>query len=1042
MNIKSIRILPAVALLSLSAGAFAQTFPEPPVIYRQLTSAHYSKPAQPSGPNNPLYPTTPHVPSFRTTRDGRLGMKLVPAGGITLLMPEKLNNYVYLSTNSTYSNDFSYSYVMSHSGFAYMTSNSNGTATSENDQLFKPDGRSCSLTHMVIYDPTGTGTSVNPHSDASNNDVYDIFVVAGVNYYSNDPIAPNHNGFTVTPVEVTVSHPKTTDAKIISFVRTGPVAANAFTSVWPGGSIHEQMVCGDGRLIVFRFGPCTYTWTNNSTTPPRTNTGNYQLSYSYYPSGAPCNPTKWTTVYPISHAPYDPQINHLFKFAMQPFRDPANNPIPDGLDIGGTYPWIDRDARNIFFTANHGALRYGSGSSNYWTNSRYPCSSVDGMSSLTEGNDGTRGICVAGLWTHGKVVMIDTLNNDMDYEAGSGGDCREQSVTFYTNTESNPLPYMTPTVNIGGGRVDYINGEPAGDNQNSTIIESLENIFNYNRYASPLRINDVVWPLHNAKHSDDLVFDDYVDPDVFINADMNGLTAFTINYTPRGNPLSGNSYNYYDGWNNSNHSFDQPVLLQNAACAPTNRWTIPTYGSVVGGGRLEPIAMGGIHGKGFWLTGSNSLQFTIPTQTGSETFAGHNWYVGLFVDCRFSDDTKPRTLLNFPDGSKICLAGLSQVQYYSGSTLVKTISLTNNSHIATLYSEGWNHLAWQIKNGGTNIDFLLDGLVYDTYTSNNPLFQLSNGTLTVGYNTSVSGNGFRGWIDDFKVIAHTVDPETACNEAGGTLVGLPSGYTDYLTNFVACYPSNTMTAISNLLLNSGQTAYPTYANYINYSADYMAPPSATPSTTNMVSVRDAIRFPEGPLFWNAPRPDSSKNQTCLTCHSSQGLGGLTLTALSNNVTTEDQDTRRQPFQPYPFVSGNIPPGLVTFTGLPSSGTNTGSNSVPVDDWLLPTFSNVVVNSFTLVDASNTNNMVDLTPLTNNQVVMTNSYPGVTNFAIRANLSSEQGNVTLKFNRGSSITPTANPYLIYLPRLPIGANKISATPTVGVGSNVTISFTVK
>ena len=1036
---KNTYLLLLAVQLFFGVSASAQTnalLPPPPAIWREVTGITNS---YPGGKKVPVV-TRPHVPALRITRDGRVGLRVISGCGFALLMPEKLTNYALLSGSS---NPTNLSYIMSSTNYAYV-GNANSSQNPTNFYSV-PAGAVGVIDHVTLYDPTPEfhmpGETVNP-TNINGNDVYLLTVIAGYKYDAASPTNANKEQLFSTAVTLTVTNPKTSFAKISSVQTARPVAGPLLSMT----AFREPNVVGDGRLIVMRgAGPLPWVDPDTGARHPSTGTSNqsFDICYSYYTNGSPCDLNQWTNIIPISHAPYDSRINNLFGFAMQPFRDAAGTPIPDGLDIGGTYPWMDRDAKNLFLTTISDTFRYSV--NGVWTNvnySRYGQTKAPEETNLdiisVELADGTRGVCFAGLWSHGKMVMLDNLNNDLDYAMADGGSLGERMAHLFNSNAGVPVGSGPDWLRLGAGRVNSDPSMPVGDNRNSTIIDSPESLFNYRKFAVPTTIGDVVWPLHNAKNSDDVMFDDFVDPNGFIVANMAGASTFGLQNVLKSTGNTNWTINYFSGWDGANDSWDLPVRLQNAATATTNYWIVPTNGIVIGSasgqtpvGRLEPAATGGIHGKGFWMTGSNGVQFNMAAQP--QGVATNNWYVGIFVDCRFDNDGVNRRLLTFPDASSVCLIGRTNIQYRNpGGTYVRTITLpaynAGSAFPDMMPSNGWAHLAWQIRNGGTNVDFLLNGLVYDSYTNTASLFQMTVGSMTVGQPSGSGLSSFKGWIDEFIVLAHTLDPESACNHAGGTLVGLPAGYTNYLADFAAKFPITTHNAISVLLLNSGQTAYPTYANYYNYTKDYAAHLGSIPN--GAVSVRQAVHFPEGPLFWNAPRPDSIKNQFCLTCHTSDGNEGLSLAALMLNTNVNaDADNRRQPFQPYARVFGNIPTNFVDSTGLPTVATN-ASGGKYIDDWLLPMFTNVTVTSFTLVDATHN---VDLVLLTNNITVYLANYPAVTNFAIRANLNSEQGSVTLTYDNQTPVTRTAIPYSITLGDTSnTFEHNVTAVPSAGAG----------
>ena len=1038
---KSTHVLLFATLLFLGVSAVAQTnalLPQPPAIWREVTGITNTT----SGANPVV--TRPHVPAFRITRDGRVGLRVISGVGFALLMPEKLTNFVLQTQNAIATNN---SYVMSSTTYMY----ANGSDSSHNPTNFYRVATNSlgGLDHVTLYDPTPEfpmpGETVNP-TNINGNDVYHLTVIAAYDYATNDPTYPNKVQFFATPVTLTVTNPKTANASISSLTAGTPVVGPSLGMT----EFREPNVVGDGRLIVMR-GANALPWVDPDTGVRHPSTGgsnqSFDICYSYYTNGAPCDVNQWTNIIPITHAPYDTRINNLFGFAMQPFRDAAGTLIRKDADIAGTYPWIDRDAKNLFFTVVSDTLRYSVvGNWNNTNYSRYGQTNVpeDALTFNAEEASPTRGICFAGLWSHGKMVMIDNLNNDTDYAMDDGNHLGERMVHLFNSNSGVSMGSKPDWLRLGAGRVNSDSAMPKGDNRNSTVIDSVESALNYRKFAVPTTVGDVVWPLHNAKNSDDLMFDDFVDPNGFIVANMAGATTFSVGTVTKSTGNTNYNINYYNGWNSTNHSWDQPVRLQNAATATTNYWAVPTDGLVIGtasstpAGRLEPAATGGIHGKGFWLTGSNGLQFTVGSQP--QNVSSNDWYAGIFVDCRFPNDNTARVLLTFPDGSSIRLIGRKEIRYFNtdGTTSINTINLpaynASSAFPDMMPTNGWAHLAWQIRNGGKAVDFLLNGLLYDSYTPGTAIFQLTPGNLTVGQPASSSVSGFNGWIDDFIILAHTLDPESACNHAGGTLVGLPDGYAGYLMDFATNFPASTHVAISNLLVNNGQTAYPNYANYYNYTKDYAAHLGSIP--TGAVSLRQAIHFPEGPLFWNAPRPNSTKNQFCLTCHTSDGLEGLTPDALMLHTNVNaDADDRRQPFQPFARVFGNIPTNFVDSTSLPSSATNASGAGQYIDDWLLQTFTNVTVKTYTLVDATHN---VDLTPLNNGDTVNLASYPAPS-YAIRANLDSEQGSVTLTYKGQGSVTNNVIPYSITLSNIPAGFSSHSLTAVPSKGATNTISF---
>src|SRR5262249_55223749 len=138
----------------------------------------------------------------------------------------------------------------------------------------------------------------------------------------------------------------------------------------------------------------------------------------------------------ITHAPYDTRINTKFGFAMAPFRDAEGTLLPDGKDLGGSDPLIDREARNLFFEAINDQLPH-PGADGTYNYRRYPqTQGPQDPADYLQGEDGGKhqGVSFAGLWSHGKIVTIDNLSNDVDYAIGQGD----------TAVASDPNPVTGP----------------------------------------------------------------------------------------------------------------------------------------------------------------------------------------------------------------------------------------------------------------------------------------------------------------------------------------------------------------------------------------------------------------------------------------------------------------------------------------------------------------------------------------------------------------------------------------------------------------------
>jgi hypothetical protein len=212
------------------------------------------------------------------------------------------------------------------------------------------------------------------------------------------------------------------------------------------------------------------------------------------------------------------------------------------------------------------------------------------------------------------------------------------------------------------------------------------------------------------------------------------------------------------------------------------------------------------------------------------------------------------------------------------------------------------------------------------------LFRFVPGTFRVG--AAPGKAGVQGWIDEVKVLASGPDAEVACNHARGTLIGFPSTYVGSWKAIAAQYPAASHAAISTRLTNAGETAFDLYACYHDYVNETGAHLRNIPTGTT--SVRRAMIFPESPLSWSQPRPDSSRNAFCLGCHVTGQRASLTPAALTFDGTkTVATDPRRQPLQPPRLVFGNVPSGYVPETSLPAASTTAPAGGLSLDAWVFP-----------------------------------------------------------------------------------------------------------
>ncbi len=985
----------ALLIAALASSVSAQN-PEHPAITRSVTGI------EESGYDRP------HIPPFKTSADGRIGVSMKGLGGgsrqFYLLKPEGLATHFSESPDGVSILDLANPYLV------------------PNNDLH---GSNSGAVHVGLWDPSEVpGARPNPYSMGDGKDYYDLVVICAARY--NNAADPGSNYMTIwkTPILVTVTNPKTDLAAIDDIT----VVSTSGSPPFKATNMFEPQISSDGKLVVGRIANSQHEWTDPVSGIAQT--PRYaDVVYSYSVSG---DASGWDAVMPIAHAPYDSRINQQYGFAMNLFRDPEGNIIPDNHDIKGTYPWMSRDGSLIGFTTV-GARLHDSGVP------RYPNTPLLGFPDDITGEAGgkTRGQIIMGLWTRGKMVLMDNVLNGTDFGL-QVGDEKQRLVTLY-EPNSGPAGNESGIIRVGSGRQANGSGWPANVSTNTTFFDTLESLVSYDAGLKIRTPFDVVWRISNGRATEEFSFDDYTHLDGFIVSHMSAALTYGVTSTNNVNMA------YHDGWNSGSDTFSNPIKFENAACATDDRWTLPASGEAFGNMRVEPVALGGIHGKGAWVDGNSGLKYTIAAQP--QNIGNSNWYVSVFADCRFNDDGTDRLLFAFPDQTSVQLRGRSHVVYKDaagGDAAIINLP-------TTLPDTAWSHLAVQVLNGGYEVEFYLNGLLYHRWT--NPiqnLFQMEPGELSLAKIDGGSETGFRGWLDEFKVFASAMNPENAANHAGGTIVGFNSDYTGPLTAESDLYPDWAHEELSAFLSSQGEPTFDYYVNWSDYSDDDAAHLLNIPG--DVVSLRGSFLFPEGPLFHDAPRPQSTQNKFCLTCHTGTSLDGLALAALSLDTSIAALDPRRQPSQQPSQLGGIIPSNWID--GSPPAGADLGLNGTLFDEWILPALADTTLETttFTLVDATTGNQLMEIEDGT----VLDYGKLGSPKVNIVANVNSAQGSVRFDFAGNSNYqTDSAPPYALFGSageglldnELLDGIHTLTATPYTGpsgggtAGTPKTINFTV-
>ncbi len=418
------------------------------------------------------------------------------------------------------------------------------------------------------------------------------------------------------------------------------------------------------------------------------------------------------------------------------------------------------------------------------------------------------GRTLLGLWTRGKMILMDNMINHMDSMEDVRETSHREALLYHPSATDDGYK------RAGDTRSRDIDVMPSGNVPNSTFFDSNEHRFNYLENMVPISPTDATWLMSTGRSTDEVTFDDYLNVNGFIVSHM--VQALRMN-TQNGIRVILNGH------------------IQNSATSLN--WNKPTSGQMIGDGRAEIIANGGIKGKGYWLDGNTiGLRYNIGAQP--QDVLNSPWHYSMFIDSR--NNAGERSLITFPEGSEIRLQNNDRIAFIDNAGAeVHTVNT-----ITPLPQSGWTHLAFQLSSGNRIVETYVNGYKIDTYNSGQALFVLSPDTLSIGASTN-GDPSFRGWMDDFKVFAETVNQEVACNHARGTLVGITGAALSNWRNIASALPASSHAEISNSLRTSEKTTYSSYVCYHNYSDDYAAHLKNIPN--GMVGVRDNINFPEGPL---------------------------------------------------------------------------------------------------------------------------------------------------------------------------------------------------
>jgi hypothetical protein len=841
----------------------------------------------------------PQMPPLRFSADGRIAVEMKSGGDqlkFRMLVPERLNKHFYdengvgiLQRNAagevfSFIHPLATTIIDAHKNLAL--------PTPIRDALKNNDWH---VGHVSLCD------TVKIPRACGQDDCYDLTAVASLGNKVQDANAI----LASFPITVVVTNPKTELAQISS-VQTRGTSPVQLSPVFVGRTFFEPLAVGDGRLLIGRFAGSQIDWKNDN---GKSQTGTYDVVYSVYEGGSPCDASKWTSLYPITHAPHHQMVKSKYDFARQPFRDSTGEDIPDGVELGVTYPWMDHEAKNLVFTTISDTLFHAKSDTLIESRFSVACisecenavpSTRDELSTI-ENKGPTRGFAILGAWTRGKIRLLDGLINRADFGLLSHPGAF-RSIDIYREADGSIV-----SVKVGANRdnkaIPNLDGYPG----NTTFFDSITDRFFFDKHFQPRIARDVVWTGSNGVMTDEISFDESLDNRLLVFSDMTATLQYETNQS---------QLRYFNG-NAQNGNPNSELRLQNIPGSG------PKYG-VVAGARIEPVALGGRSGRGVYLnTDQSQIKYSFDT-----TIRDPNLYVGFFVSPRGVG--RDRQIVRFPNGSSI--------NVNSGNIVVRSKQGTSQFTDTTVelpprlfVNRQWVHLGIAARktaptaNAPYQLNIYIDGMIIARQTFAKRPFMIDQGDLIIG-------GGFRGWFDEVRVMRSIPTIEEACNFAYGTmgLLETPASTTTSPSNWMslaARYPDTSHAEVRAALIASGMRSAATdrFVCLVDHNSRFGWSTALPKPATIKSYLRSTLLMKGGEFKASQPRPDSRQNEFCLSCHEPAHLvPGLRiegpLVLVPNRAMKNDR--RKQPTQPIRIWGGHLPAGLLgdhSARALPANG---------------------------------------------------------------------------------------------------------------------------
>ncbi|CAN5381187.1 hypothetical protein BH11MYX1_BH11MYX1_17210 [soil metagenome] len=770
-----------------------------------------------------------------------------------------------------------------------------------------------------LCSPVTTNPSVC--TDATGDDCYDLVLVLRNQGQTGQGMP--FTTLTGYPIRVHVSAPKTTSATVRSFEFT---AASTTSPRMGFRSSGEMVPTADGRLVTLRIhnGDDTSAGAQISYhLSDHIETNTVSLAYAF--SETPCDVTRWAaqsagafdSIRPWPAAPYDQRlVPHGYGIAARPLRDSNGVAMPETAILAGSYPWLDRAGNNLLFSTVDPAIASADASQ-----TRFPIRREQGP--LKAIVSAPRGFAIVGGWTQGKTVMIDGRLNNEDF----GFDPSDTHQLVLYRSPMGPLAVRT-----NGGSNNGVNPlELVNANGNNHEIESIENNASMHVGSVAVTPRDVVWSITRGLATDEVAFDDFMNPNLILFAEM--TAAWEATGSPKDGLLD-------DGFAASGSGANAPfthdssaIRIQNSAASALV--PLAATGRIEGEARIEPVALGGIHGRGLWLEPTAAATFQLPDALAAVA-ASSGFELGLFIDAREGLGGEHALWSFMPTSGEPVIVRLVDGELVEVEHGTEHVRIDLSCQVES-WVRRWHHLAFLFEPSG-HLTLFVDGNPVGGAQLATP-FALGGGVLRVG--------GIRGWYDDVRLeldgpghpLTQAASVELACNNARGTMVAVASSSPSYARALLV--DSSRAAAVGAAAPGAGSLLWCA----TEYTADLAVGRGVLPPGTT--AMRDAILQENAPpLTWDQPRPDSTKRSFCRSCHvdatADPGrIAGLTLQALLPGTLSAANDPRTQPSQPPSFgdepawARGSIPAGWITAPGGSSQPPTSAVGPLLILPWLLP-----------------------------------------------------------------------------------------------------------